>query len=144
MLVGYGNDPAQAVLGGVVSAGSVQPSSKNLSETDKQKPDKPKADGEAAGPPPLSVVEKLNKTMFIKLQDIESKRERATALERRLSKMTDGPKKRQLVYQKQQEEALAIKYKRTPIDEERALHEAYQVLLCIARLSSYSVYHSKG
>jgi hypothetical protein len=25
------------------------------------------------------------------------------------------------------EEALAIKYKRTPIDEERALHEAYQV-----------------
>jgi hypothetical protein len=32
-----------------------------------------------------------------------------------------------MVYQKQQEEATAIKYKRTPVDEERALHEAYQV-----------------
>ena len=75
-----------------------------------------------------TVVEKLNKTMFTKLQDIESKREKATALEKKLSKMADGPKKRQIVYQKQQEEAMAIKYKRTPVDEERALHEAYQVL----------------
>ena len=74
-----------------------------------------------------TVVEKLNKTMFTKLQDIESKREKATALEKKLSKMADGPKKRQIVYQKQQEEAMAIKYKRTPVDEERALHEAYQV-----------------
>ena len=30
--------------------------------------------------------------MFTKLQDIESKREKATALEKKLSKMADGPK----------------------------------------------------
>lgn len=65
--------------------------------------------------------------MFNRLQEIEAKRERATALERKLSKMADGPKKRQITYQKQQEDALALKYHRTPVDEERALHEAYQV-----------------
>jgi hypothetical protein len=46
--------------------------------------DKAKLEGEGAT---TSVVEKLNKTMFIKLQEIEAKREKATALERRLSKM---------------------------------------------------------
>jgi len=65
--------------------------------------------------------------MFHKVQEIEAKRERAAALERKLSKMAEGPKKRQIVYQKQQEEANAIKYHRTPVDEERAIHEAYQV-----------------
>jgi len=95
-----------------------------ISENDKQKLEKTKIEGEGVA---TTVVEKLNKTMFVKLQEIEGKREKATALERKLSKMADGPKKRQITYQKQQEEAMAIKYKRTPVDEERALHEAYQV-----------------
>ena len=43
-----------------------------------------------------------------------------------------------MVYQKQQEEATAIKYKRTPVDEERALHEAYQVMVSQSLLSKGS------
>jgi hypothetical protein len=60
-----------------------------ISENDKQKLEKTKIEGEGAA---TTVVEKLNKTMFVKLQEIEGKREKATALERKLSKMADGPK----------------------------------------------------
>ena len=66
---------------------------------------KSKGEGESASSSAhsaASVVDKLNKTMFHKLQEIEAKRERTTALERKIFKMVDGPKKKAIVYQKQQ------------------------------------------
>lgn len=74
------------------------------SDNDK-KSDKSKGEGESASSSAhsaASVVDKLNKTMFHKLQEIEAKRERTTALERKIFKMVDGPKKKAIVYQKQQ------------------------------------------
>ena len=54
------------------------------------------------------------------------------ALDKKIAKLPDGSEKRKLMYQKQQTEENNRKHKKSPIDEERNLHESYQILLRVS------------
>ncbi len=66
------------------------------------------------------------------MADVEEKREKALLLEKKINKMPDGPDKRKLMYKKQLQDAADRKRKKTPVDEERALHESYQIVLKVS------------
>ncbi len=75
------------------------------------------------------IKERLNKALHERLAEIETKKEKAIALDKKIAKLPDGAEKRKLLYQKQQQENFNRRNKKSPVDEERALHESYQILL---------------
>ena len=81
----------------------------------------------------LSIKNRLNGALSSKLMEIEAKREKALLVDKKLAKMPEGPEKRKLLYQKQSQENYQRKNKKSPIDEERALHESYQILLKVRK-----------
>ena len=54
-------------------------------------------------------------------------------------KLGDGPERRKLMYQRTQTENYNRKHKKSPIDEERALHESYQIILKVSKVK-FTVY----
>lgn len=76
-----------------------------------------------------SVKSRLNDALQSKLDEVEKKREKMILLDKKIAKLGEGPEKRKLVYQKQTQENYNRKHKKAPIDEERAAHESYQILL---------------
>jgi hypothetical protein len=83
-----------------------------------------------------NIKSRLNGALNAKLTEIEAKREKALNTEKKLAKMSEGPEKRKLLYVKQQQENYQRKNKKSPIDEERSLHESYQILLKVSNRSS--------
>ena len=77
----------------------------------------------------LGAKERLNRALNERLEQVEMRKQRAVALEKKISKLPDGSEKRKLTYQKQQQEEYNRKHKKSPIDEERNYHESYQILL---------------
>lgn len=67
--------------------------------------------------------------MNIRLAEVESRREKIIARDKRIAKLPDGPERRKLVFQKQQEEMKQRRNSSAPINEEQNLHESYQILL---------------
>ena len=78
--------------------------------------------------------ERLNKALNQKLEENELKKQRMIALDKKIAKLPDGSEKRKLTYQKQQQEEYQRKHKKSPIDEERNLHESYQILLRVSEI----------
>ena len=76
--------------------------------------------------------ERLNQALHKKLDENEIKKQRMIALDKKIAKLPDGSEKRKLTYQKQQQEEYQRKHKKSPIDEERNLHESYQILLRVS------------
>lgn len=77
----------------------------------------------------LSAKDRVNDALNARLAEVEEKREKALLLEKKIGKMADGPERRKLVYRKKQQEEYERKRKKTPVDEERLLHESYQLVL---------------
>ena len=82
-----------------------------------------------------SVRDRLNESLNAKLTEVEKKREKAIILDKKIAKLPDGPERRKLIYQKQQQENYNRRHKKYPIDEERALHESYQIIMKVKYLN---------
>ena len=76
-----------------------------------------------------TVRERLNESLNVKLSEVEKQREKAIFLDKKIAKLPDGQERRKLIYQKQQQENYNRRHKKYPIDQERALHEAYQIIM---------------
>ena len=73
--------------------------------------------------------ERLNESLNAKLYEVEKKREKGILLDKKIAKLPDGQERRKLIYQKQQQDNYNRRHKKFPIDEERALHESYQIIM---------------
>ena len=80
----------------------------------------------------LTPKDRLNKALNQKLDEVEIRKQRMVTLDKKIAKLPDGSEKRKLMYQKQQTEENNRKHKKSPIDEERNLHESYQILLRVS------------
>lgn len=80
-----------------------------------------------------SVKTRLNDALQKRLEEVEKKREKMIILDKKIAKLGEGPEKRKLVYQKQTQDNYNRKHKKAPIDEERAAHESYQILLKVKK-----------
>ena len=76
-----------------------------------------------------TVRERLNESLNAKLYEVEKKREKGILLDKKIAKLPDGQERRKLIYQKQQQDNYNRRHKKFPIDEERALHESYQIIM---------------
>ena len=76
-----------------------------------------------------TVKDRLNEALNSKLMEVEYRREKMILLDKRIMKLPEGSEKRKLIYQRQTTENYNRKHKKSPIDEERALHESYQIIL---------------
>ena len=76
-----------------------------------------------------SVKDRLNEALDNKLEEVARKREKMILLDKKIQKLSEGPERRKLMYQKQTQENYNRKHKKAPIDEERAAHESYQIIL---------------
>ena len=76
-----------------------------------------------------SVKDRLNEALDTKLEEVARKREKMILLDKKIQKLSEGPERRKLMYQKQTQENYNRKHKKAPIDEERAAHESYQIIL---------------
>ena len=83
-----------------------------------------------------TVKDRLDDALDEKLNEVERKREKLILLDKKIAKLGDGQERRKLMYQKQQTDAYNRKHKKTPIDEERALHESYQIILKVSEVKS--------
>ena len=81
-----------------------------------------------------AIKRRLNKALNAKLEDVERKREKLVNLDKKIQKLPDGAERRKLIYQKQSTEDYNRKHRKSPIDEERALHESYQILIKVRNL----------
>lgn len=80
----------------------------------------------------ISAKDKIKEALNQRLSEVEDRREKALLLEKKIAKMADGPEKRKLVYRKRQQDESEKKRRKTPVDEERALHESYQIVLKVS------------
>ena len=71
----------------------------------------------------------MNESLNAKLYEVEKKREKGILLDKKIAKLPDGQERRKLIYQKQQQDNYNRRHKKFPIDEERALHESYQIIM---------------
>ena len=71
----------------------------------------------------------MNESLNAKLFEVEKKREKGILLDKKIAKLPDGQERRKLIYQKQQQDNYNRRHKKFPIDEERALHESYQIIM---------------
>ena len=83
-----------------------------------------------------TVRERLNEALNSKLDEVEKKREKMILLDKKIAKLSEGPERRKLVYQKQTQENYNRKHKKAPIDEERAAHESFQIILKVIKLNT--------
>ena len=81
-----------------------------------------------------TVKERLNESLNVKLMEVEKKREKNLILEKKIAKLPEGAERRKLIYQKQQQDNYNRRHKKFPIDEERALHEAYQIIMKVRKV----------
>ncbi len=79
-----------------------------------------------------SIKEKINEALNKRLAEVESKREKILQREKKIAKLPDGPERRKLIFQKQQEEKSQRRNSSAPINEEQNLHESYQILLKVS------------
>ena len=84
----------------------------------------------------LTPKDRLNKALNQKLDEVEIRKQRMVALDKKIAKLPEGSEKRKLTYQKQQTEENNRKHKKSPIDEERNLHESYQILLRVSTMDN--------
>ena len=62
-------------------------------------------------------------------------------MERKISKLPDGPEKRKMIYQRNLRDKEEKRKNKTPVDTERQLHESYQMIL---KVRSCFVIQCKG
>ena len=81
-----------------------------------------------------TVKDRLDEALDEKLAEVERKREKMILLDKKIAKLPDGQERRKLMYQKQQTDNYNRKHKKSPIDEERTLHESYQIILKVSEV----------
>ena len=79
---------------------------------------------------------RLDEAVNEKLAEVERKRTKMILLDQKIKKLGDTPERRKLMYQKTQIENYNRKHKKSPIDEERALHESFQIILKVSEVKT--------
>ena len=79
---------------------------------------------------------RLDEAVNEKLAEVERKRTKMILLDQKIKKLGDTPERRKLMFQKTQIENYNRKHKKSPIDEERALHESFQIILKVSEVKT--------
>ena len=77
----------------------------------------------------LNAKERITENLNMKLTECEQLKEKYLLIDKRISKLPDGPERRKLIYQKNMREKEEKRKNKGPVDVERQLHESYQMVL---------------